>query len=70
MCCGAAGPIYSGKRCVDWDLDDPEGKDVEVVRTIHDEISSRVETPVSDLRWALGSPGGLSCTSVTVPPAS
>ena len=31
MGCGDVCPIYPGKRYVDWDLDDPEGKDLETV---------------------------------------
>jgi arsenate reductase (thioredoxin) len=42
MGCGDACPIYPGKRYEDWDLEDPAGKDLEVVRGIRDEISDRV----------------------------
>jgi arsenate reductase len=43
MGCGDACPIYPGKRYEDWDLEDPSGKDLETVREIRDEISSRVD---------------------------
>jgi arsenate reductase len=48
MGCGDVCPIYPGKRYVDWDLDDPEGKDLEAVRIIRDAIKSRVETLVEE----------------------
>lgn len=34
MGCGDACPIYPGKRYEDWELEDPEGKDLEAVRRI------------------------------------
>jgi protein-tyrosine-phosphatase len=43
MGCGDACPIYPGKRYEDWDLEDPEGKDLETVRRIRDEIRGHVE---------------------------
>src|ERR671914_2634023 len=49
MGCGDACPIYPGKRYEDWDLDDPEGEDLETVRRIRDEIDRRVQKLVSDL---------------------
>jgi len=49
MGCGDACPIYPGKRYEDWDLEDPAGKDLEVVRGIRDEISNRVAALVNTL---------------------
>ena len=49
MGCGDACPIYPGKRYEDWDLEDPAGKDLEVVRGIRDEISDRVAVLVNTL---------------------
>jgi arsenate reductase (thioredoxin) len=49
MGCGDACPIYPGKRYEDWDLEDPAGKEVEIVRRIRDEIDSRVRRLVGDL---------------------
>jgi arsenate reductase len=43
MGCGDACPVIPGKQYVDWELDDPAGKDVETVRTIRDEIERRVQ---------------------------
>jgi protein-tyrosine-phosphatase len=42
MGCGDACPIYPGKRYLDWDLEDPAGKDVDTVRRIRDGIDTRV----------------------------
>ncbi|HEY6607306.1 MAG TPA: arsenate reductase ArsC [Gaiellaceae bacterium] len=49
MGCGDACPIYPGKRYEDWELDDPEGKDLETVRRIRDEIDRRVEQLIGEL---------------------
>ena len=49
MGCGDACPVFPGKRYVDWELDDPAGKDVAQVRTIRDEIDRRVAQLVNDL---------------------
>lgn len=42
MGCGDACPIFPGKRYEDWDLDDPAGQGLEIVRRIRDEIEGRV----------------------------
>jgi protein-tyrosine-phosphatase len=42
MGCGDACPYYPGKRYEDWELIDPAGQPLEVVRTIRDEIEGRV----------------------------
>jgi protein-tyrosine-phosphatase len=49
MGCGDACPIYPGKRYEDWELEDPEGKDLETVRRIRDEIDARVQALVVEL---------------------
>jgi arsenate reductase len=49
MGCGDACPFYPGKRYLDWDLEDPAGKPIEVVRRIRDEIDRRVHALVSEL---------------------
>lgn len=50
MGCGDACPIFPGKRYEDWELDDPEGKDVEGVRPVRDEIGERVRGLLASLR--------------------
>jgi protein-tyrosine-phosphatase len=49
MGCGDASPVYPGKRYLDWDLVDPAGKDVEMVRQIRDDIERRVRDLLADL---------------------
>jgi arsenate reductase (thioredoxin) len=43
MGCGDACPIFPGKRYEDWEVEDPAGQDVEHVRSIRDDIESRVK---------------------------
>lgn len=42
MGCGDACPIYPGKKYLDWELTDPAGQPIEVVREIRDDIERRV----------------------------
>jgi arsenate reductase (thioredoxin) len=49
MGCADACPIYPGKRYLDWELDDPDGKPVEQVRAIRDEIDRRVQALLAEL---------------------
>ena len=49
MGCGDACPIYPGKRYEDWELDDPAGQPVEVVRGIRDDIDLRVQQLLAEL---------------------
>ena len=43
MGCGDACPVIPGKRYLDWELEDPAGKDADTVRRIRDEIERRVD---------------------------
>jgi arsenate reductase (thioredoxin) len=49
MGCGDACPIYPGKRYLDWELEDPAGKDIATVRAIRDEIDGRVRALLAEL---------------------
>jgi arsenate reductase len=49
MGCGDACPIYPGKRYEDWELDDPAGQPVEVVRRIRDDLDARVQALLAEL---------------------
>lgn len=49
MGCGDACPVFPGKRYLDWQLDDPAGKDVDAVRPIRDEIDRRVRALLAEL---------------------
>jgi len=42
MGCGDACPVLPGKRYLDWNLQDPAGMPVEVVREIRDQIAGLV----------------------------
>jgi len=49
MGCGDACPVIPGKRYLDWQLEDPKGKEIERVREIRDEIAGRVERLLNEL---------------------
>jgi len=49
MGCGDACPVYPGKRYLDWELVDPAGQSIEVVRRIRDEIDRHVRLLVEEL---------------------
>lgn len=49
MGCGDACPVLPGRRYLDWDLDDPAGRDLAEVRPIRDEIERRVRALLADL---------------------
>jgi arsenate reductase (thioredoxin) len=42
MGCGDTCPIYPGRRYLDWDVPDPNGRPIEDVRDIRDDIQARV----------------------------
>ncbi|HUK96218.1 MAG TPA: arsenate reductase ArsC [Gaiellaceae bacterium] len=52
MGCGDACPIYPGKKYEDWELEDPDGKDIATVRRIRDEIDTRVQHLIDELTEA------------------
>jgi arsenate reductase (thioredoxin) len=54
MGCGDACPLYPGKRYLDWELEDPEGKSLETVRRVRDEIDEHVRTLIGELAVASG----------------
>lgn len=49
MGCGDACPVYTGIRYLDWDLTDPAGQGIEVVRSVRDEIDRRVRRLLAEL---------------------
>jgi arsenate reductase (thioredoxin) len=49
MGCGDECPYIPGKRYLDWDLEDPEGRPVDEVRETRDEIDRRVRQLVDEL---------------------
>jgi arsenate reductase len=50
MGCGDECPFIPGKRYVDWDLPDPQGRPLEEVRRIRDDIAVRVTALRSELQ--------------------
>jgi arsenate reductase (thioredoxin) len=56
MGCGDVCPVYPGTRRVEWDLDDPEGQPIDVVRRIRDLIELHVDELAHEL---LGEKGAL-----------
>jgi arsenate reductase len=63
MGCGEACPFYAGAQYEDWELDDPKGEDIVVVRRIVADIDERVRRLLEVLVPGIALP-----TSV-VPPA-
>jgi protein-tyrosine-phosphatase len=49
MGCGDACPYIPGRRYVEWDLPDPQGRPVEEVRAIRDAVAGRVEALALEL---------------------
>jgi arsenate reductase (thioredoxin) len=49
MGCGDTCPYFPGKRYLDWDLPDPKGQPIEVVRDTRDEIQRRVTELIAEL---------------------
>jgi arsenate reductase len=52
MGCGDACPIFPGKRYEDWQLDDPAGQPIDVVRVIRDDIKARIRGLIAELQSA------------------
>jgi arsenate reductase len=49
MGCGDTCPIFPGKRYEDWELPDPAGQGIEVVRAVRDELRDRVGALLTEL---------------------
>ena len=49
MGCGDTCPIYPGKRYLDWELEDPAGREVAEVRPVRDEIERRVRDLLTEI---------------------
>ncbi len=48
MGCGDQCPAIPGARRLDWDLPDPAGQSVEVMRTVRDDIEARVKLLIAE----------------------
>jgi arsenate reductase len=49
MGCGDTCPFFPGKRYEDWELTDPAGQSLEIVRQVRDDIKERVEKLATEL---------------------
>jgi arsenate reductase (thioredoxin) len=49
MGCGEACPFIPGMKRVDWDIPDPAGKPMDVMRNVRDEIETRVKALVNNI---------------------
>lgn len=49
MGCGDTCPFFPGKRYLDWELTDPAGQPIEIVREVRDEIRERVHSLTDEL---------------------
>ncbi|MHB8531216.1 MAG: arsenate reductase ArsC [Solirubrobacteraceae bacterium] len=56
MGCGDACPFIPGTRYLDWELPDPKGQPLDLVRATRDEIARRVTSLVAELDG--GTPAG------------
>ncbi len=52
MGCGDACPYVPGTRYLDWDLPDPGGRPIAVVRVVRNAIADRIEALVAELDGA------------------
>ena len=49
MGCGDTCPYFPGKRYEDWELADPAGQPIEVVRQVRDDLHDRIQALVLEL---------------------
>ncbi|HKP06123.1 MAG TPA: metalloregulator ArsR/SmtB family transcription factor [Microbacterium sp.] len=49
MGCGDACPVFPGRRYLDWPLEDPVGKPMDTVRSIRDDVESRVRQLLDEI---------------------
>lgn len=49
MGCGDTCPVFPGKRYLDWDLTDPAGQPIEMVRRVRDQIEEHVRRLLTEL---------------------
>ncbi|MDA8391333.1 MAG: hypothetical protein M0Z87_00750, partial [Actinomycetota bacterium] len=54
MGCGDTCPIFPGKRYLDWQVDDPAGREVADVRPIRDHIVALVRDLLAQLEMESG----------------
>jgi len=54
MGCGDVCPVYEGKRYEDWQVTDPAGQPIEIVRRVRDDIERRVRDLVATFNIEMG----------------
>jgi arsenate reductase len=52
MGCGDRCPVVPGAKRDDWPLDDPQGRPLDEVRRIRDEVRTRVAALVAEQGWS------------------
>jgi len=57
MGCGEACPVVPGLRRADWPLEDPKGKNMDVVRGIREDVRRRVEALIAQQGWGVAGSG-------------
>jgi arsenate reductase len=50
MGCGEACPVVPGAAREDWDVPNPAGQPIEVMRRVRDDIETRVRRLIDDLK--------------------
>jgi arsenate reductase (thioredoxin) len=67
MGCGDTCPYFPGKRYEDWELTDPAGQPIDVVRTVRDDIKTRIDSLVDELLSTIGTRQHAAPSSQTRP---
>ena len=49
MGCGDTCPVYPGKRYIDWEIEDPAGQEIEMIRIVRDQIKQHVQELIVEL---------------------
>ena len=49
MGCGDTCPVYPGKRYIDWEIEDPAGQELEMIRIVRDQIKKHVQELIVEL---------------------
>tara|TARA_B100001758_G_scaffold244400_1_gene255679 strand:+ start:4212 stop:4625 length:414 start_codon:yes stop_codon:yes gene_type:complete len=49
MGCGDTCPVYPGKRYIDWEIEDPAGQEIEMIRIVRDQIKKHVQELIVEL---------------------
>ena len=64
MGCGDTCPVYPGKRYIDWEIEDPAGQEIEMIRIVRDQIKQHVQELIVEL---LPKKSSVSYTHLTLP---